>query len=154
GGFLEDKLRSLLKLPQGRFPLTTIVFGQPAAAPRAAHGPRVDFRWIDPADGDPPLPFHLGMAQAGIAAATRARYGGRAHDPLVAYDRAVSETIERVACERHAGVYSAAFCDLARALDPRSVVAYDPRQYRTRGFRYVPFDERGKFLWKDGVDYF
>ena len=154
GGFLEDQARALLKLPDRLRPLTTIVFGEKASVRSRLDEPSVTFRWIDPGKDDAALPFYLGMGQAANPEGAADSCWGRARDPLLAHDKAVSETVERTACGNPAGVYRAAFSNLERALDPRSVVSYDPRQYRLPRFPFAPFNEGGRSWWKDGVDYF
>jgi thiazole/oxazole-forming peptide maturase SagD family component len=154
GGFLEDQVRALLKLQDRLRPLTTVVFGEKASRRSRPDEPNVTFRWIDPGKDDIALPFHLGMGQAITATGDAEPCWGRARDPLLAYDKAISETVERAACGNPAGVYRVAFADIEHALDPRSVVAYDSRQYRLPRFPFAPFDERRKSWWKDGVDYF
>lgn len=153
GGFLEDPMRALLKLPARLRPLTTIVFGEKASTLSLPEEPKPAFRWIDHAKNDTALPFHLGTVQAGDFSEDASCWG-RARDPLLAYDKAVCESVERAACGNPAELYRAAFADLKHALDPREAVSYDSRQYGRGRFPFAPFDEGRKSWWKDGVDYF
>jgi ribosomal protein S12 methylthiotransferase accessory factor len=96
------------------------------------------------------LPFHLGLAHNGDAS----NYcWGRAQGPVLAYEKAISEVVERTACASMSGAHRARFGELEHALDPRSVIAYDQRQYRRSDFPFARFDERRLVSWKDGVDH-
>jgi ribosomal protein S12 methylthiotransferase accessory factor len=96
------------------------------------------------------LPFHLALAGSGGASDY---CWGRASDQELAYEKAISEVVERSACVRMTGVYRARFDALEHTLDPRSVNAYEQRQYQRFGFSFARFDERRRVSWKDGVDH-
>jgi ribosomal protein S12 methylthiotransferase accessory factor len=152
--FIEHRLRALLRLADGTMPLTMIAIGanpthNDVAALEVWTNPR--FHWID---------FRQHWADSGLhVAATRVERGnresnwcwGRARSAREAYDKALAEAQERLACGSPQRLYKAKLADLPRAIDPRHLVSYDAAQYRARGFPFAPFEEARAYWWRDGV---
>jgi ribosomal protein S12 methylthiotransferase accessory factor len=154
-GFVEDRVRKLVRSPDRAIPLTTIVFGEEARVRKQnlATKLEIDFQWIDLESPQLSPSFYLGRAR--LAGSKTYDYcWGRSCDPLLAYDKAIAESIERLACEQPTGIYRASFLQLRHALDPREVVSYTSDQFSRLGFPFGPFSERNRYRWKDGRDYF
>ncbi len=154
-GFLEDRLERLASRHRGFLPLTTIIFGGDFRAPKRnpTQIPHIAFEWIDMKVPRSALPFYLGNARSGDSADDRDYCWGRSPDPLLAHDKAIAESVERLACERFPAIYRARYSALENALDPREVVLYTKDQYSRRDFPYVPFDESTIRWWIDGTDH-
>lgn len=98
-----------------------------------------DSRWLGPWQGD------------------RVALGTAFHDPEPARRAAIGEAVERY-CGNFipAGLRRASCRDLRAAgepaLDPSELILYSQRQYKARGFPFVPFKEDLPVLWTAGTD--
>ena len=145
GGFLEDHADPLLGLHERELLLTSIIFGaQDAAPPERAD---IEFSWEDFAPGQPQPGFFLGSATFDDKGPVS---WGSDRDPLLARDKALAETYDRLGILTPRNLREAKWTELDHALDPRSVVAYDTAQYRRSGFPFRPFDPRRRYAWTEG----
>jgi ribosomal protein S12 methylthiotransferase accessory factor len=149
GGFFEDRLTSLLKLPDRHTPMTSVIVGTPPKL-GASPLPAIDFRWVEERSGSYSMPFNLALAKAHGLVKTEEWCWGRSTDPLIAYIKATAEAQERMACELPSGTFFARMADLPAAIDPRLIVAYTRRQYESTGFPFRPFDDDALYEWKLG----
>lgn len=77
---------------------------------------------------------------------------GRAADPRAAMNLAEAEAWERLGWVTLGKVTEARRGDVEHAVDPRRLVAYTGRQYRSPNFPFRRFDEAGLYLWSDAAD--
>src|SRR5262249_1464326 len=118
GGFLDEPMRRLVEAGEGVRPLSTILFGVPAAGAREPRKPPFAFEWIDLEEAHA-APFFLGMTRLLERKDRDSACWGRDPDPLLAHDKAAAEAFERLACITPAGLVRAPFCEFGAALDPR-----------------------------------
>jgi ribosomal protein S12 methylthiotransferase accessory factor len=76
---------------------------------------------------------------------------GRAGDPLTALRKAQAEAWEREGWARVGASEEGRIADFHGAVDPRTVVAYEDRQYAIPDFPLAPFSPEQAYLWRPGV---
>src|SRR5262249_46728399 len=125
GGFFEDRLAAELGHHPRLTPLPTLVFRAiPSSLDRErAHQPAMGFRWADTQIAGYTPPYCIGAARAEGADVGWA--WGRDSDPALAHDKALAEAQERLGCILPTGLYEARYSDLANAVAPADIVAYD-----------------------------
>ena len=150
GGVFPREMANLLALPSGTEVLTSVACGISAKPAESALSQATVFQWLDNAAID--------SAETLLCKATQTVAGkpvigwGYSSNADTAYAKAVSEVAERRACMEAQGLECGEFGDMTAAVDPRTVVAYQPSQYRQESFPYSTFDTAGVYAWKQGVD--
>lgn len=149
GGYDDQKMASLARLDDAETMLTAGIFGK-SSTPEENPIERlaVEFSW---SDDFPQLNFH--MAKARLKNTDANFCWGRDADPVLAYDKAVAEAVERYAYTRERKDYlSAAYAELNAAIDPRTIVSYSEQQYQQRSFPFKKFNEKTSMRWTHGKD--
>lgn len=148
GGFSDAELKTLLRLPSGTTPVTTIALGhraQPASEDRARIS--LQTRWIELPESRYQPGFHLAMVQGG----KKGWAWGRDASAEVAFDKAVSEMWERMACAHLGDTREGRSKDFDDVLTPERVAAFDGRQFSRAGFPVKPFAPAAKRKWARAV---
>lgn len=149
GGYDDQKMTALTRLKDTETLLTAGIFGKssPEEDKTVARLP-VEFSW---SDDFPQLNFHMGKARLKN---TDSHFSwGRDVDPVLAYDKAVAEAIERHAYTSGArGYINAAYAELDTAIDPRTIVSYSERQYQHKSFPFKKLSETAGMRWTPGKD--
>ncbi|MBB1626338.1 YcaO-like family protein [Achromobacter sp. UMC71] len=148
GGFIEDELGRLLRLPTGIVPITTVLIG---SAGSESDAPSDDeFDWVDlHAGGD--AGFYLCRARCDPS---HPWSWGRDAQPARARLKAVMESRERAALLQPRDLVAARRQDLPGAVHPAHVLRYRDAQYRRQAFPYQRFDEGATYWWKEAHDVF
>jgi ribosomal protein S12 methylthiotransferase accessory factor len=147
GGFKEHLLRDALCLEQGYRPFTTVAFGTESQGGTPIANDKAELRFDHPA----PHAYTPGFALASARIVGRQSWShGRDPDPRMAAVKAVSEAIEWASCGYVHDSRIASYDELSQGeavVDPRSVIAFHPSQYRLRGFPFKPFDQKARCEW-------
>lgn len=140
GGFAPEALSRLLGLASDEVPIITIAVGHPAA--KQPPPSVLQTHWVTV---DSRIRLRQQVVHARGPHAINA--WGRDADPEVAYDKAVVECWERMACHAAVDPPRGRLADWDRAIDPRRLIAFSERQHATHGFRFRPFDARRRYRW-------
>lgn len=153
GGFREKLLAKAIHLPRQYHPLITTAFGREMPAFKGnlpSDKNEVEIQWQMPANDRYCPPFAIASARV---SKKRSWSNGRDISPRLAYIKATAEAKEWAACGNiSANFIQAAFVDIETAIDPRSIIKFQPMQYRLKGFPFKPFDETAKYGWVEGHD--
>jgi len=153
GGFVEDRLATILKLGSGMVPLTTIIVGTLPATDQCARAERtseIEYRWVDAGAGSYVPPCFVGSARVKNQETSWA--WGRSPDPELAHTKAIAEAQERWSCTVPSGLQEGRFGDVPNPIAPQEIVAYGAAQYARPEFPYLPFDPGANYAWKKGED--
>lgn len=148
GSYYEAIVRSLCRTPDHLI-LGAAIFGALPSAGQLAQAdaaPTVDFVWADAPSAAYTLPYYVGRAKLRHGPIERPTWG-RDTDPVLAFRKAVAETIERQGYCEPRDLNQAIYADLADALHPHEIARFTPQQYRRKGFPCKPFDERAPQFW-------
>lgn len=131
--------------------LVSAIFGSLSSTQAEPLPPRlpVDFVWLDLL---PDVNFHLGRGRVRGSESTHRPCWGRDPDPALAYDKAIAETFERHVYHSLRPTIHGCFNELSGAVDPRSIIAYRPGQYRRADFPFVPFEPQRQNAWIGAVE--
>ncbi|MEA3194288.1 MAG: ribosomal protein methylthiotransferase accessory factor [Betaproteobacteria bacterium] len=151
GGFIDARLRALIRGDAALTPLSSIAFGTEGNA-TSAELPAIEFKWIDFDAGGGEPPFALGMAKFSDAIDETDAGWGRARDPLLAHDKTFAEAWERRGCATPGGVYLARGAELRDRQHPGQIVSYRPAQHARHGFPFRPYSDGRLHGWKDATD--
>ena len=140
GGFAPEALSRLLELSPDVVPIITIAVGYPAA--QQPPPSVLQTHWVTVASR---------MKLRGQVVHARGPHEinawGRDTDAEVAYDKAVVECWERMACHAAVDPPLGRLADWDRAIDPRRLIAFSERQHAMQGFRFRRFDPRRRYRW-------
>jgi thiazole/oxazole-forming peptide maturase SagD family component len=89
----------------------------------------------------------VGRGDAGILTGS-----GRSCDPFAAADIAEAEALERLGWATLRASQEAMWSELQSRVDPRELVAYSARQYRSAAFPFRPFAKDERYLWTPATD--
>lgn len=150
GGFVEQSLIDTLKLVDGYQPLTTVFFGRRATS--TASEDTIEVMWTVPQQAVYKPDFSVAMSRLAADVNDDWAYG-RDWDPRIAAIKAKAEAREWAACSFvHECAVSAPASKLSGCLDPRTLVAFHPAQYRTKGFPFVRYDSDASRLWTEATE--
>jgi ribosomal protein S12 methylthiotransferase accessory factor len=140
GGFAPEALSRLLGLAPDEVPIITIAVGHPASEQPPSSV--LQTHWVTVASR---------LKLRGQVVHARGPHDinawGRDADAEVAYDKAVVECWERMACHAAVDPPQGRLADWGRAIDPRRLLAFSERQHATPGFRFRRFDPRRRYRW-------
>jgi thiazole/oxazole-forming peptide maturase SagD family component len=140
GGFAPAALSRLLELSPDVVPIITIAIGHPAA--QQPPPSMLQTHWVT-------VDSRIRLRQQVVHARGPHEINawGRDADPEVAYDKAIVECWERMACHAAVDPPPGRLADWDRAIDPRQLIAFSERQHATQGFRFRRFDPRRRYRW-------
>lgn len=147
GGFDDKWLGQALHLPSTVMPLASGVFGRRPEGEDCSGANGLSFSWVDSIDQPQ---FHLASARwsANGGQAEQKVCWGRDRDPVVAYNKAVAEAVERAAYRARRGDIEASAAELPGAwIHPDKVVRYTSSQRRHKDFPFGRFTETQKRSW-------
>lgn len=154
GGFYDQLMMEVLRLPSTFNPLTTIVFGRERREGLLPVEPRpIELKWAVPFAGKFRLPFTM-VSGKFLDQSDNDWSCGRASSPRLAQIKAVAEMVEREACAFPSNLIQARFHDLEKVVDPRSIVSFHEEQYNTKGFALHRFNHATKYEWTKALDVF
>lgn len=154
GGFIEETLVEYLKLSSGYQPLTTIVFGMKGSTKsETQESPLIESDWAVTRLSGYQLPFT--MAFAWSPRDKESISCGRSLSPTIAYAKARSELIERVACSCISSeIIEDSFAHLENPVHPECIVKFSEHQYTDDAFPFKIFKENALYQWVPGYDVF
>jgi len=153
GGFLEETLRESIKFPKDYWPLTTILFGYPEneEIERKVQDD-IDISWASKRVKDYKLPFLMAFAKPNNWKNSDSACG-RSVNPEMAQIKALAEAEEWSACGRiPKNLIESSFGALPKAIDPRDLISFHPKQYQRKSFALNPFDVEQQYKWINGKD--
>ena len=152
GGFLEKPMKKALRLPESFWPLTTILFGKRETLKKTIPKEALALKtqWAYPFAEKYKVPFSMVFVQPD-GEDSEEWSCGRSRDPEIAIKKAVSEAYEWKACNKIPNnLVRAPFKELAKAIDPRTIVAYHNRQYLRKNFPLKCFEKNHQYDWVKG----
>ncbi len=149
GGFFDSLLAECLYLPDGYRPLTTVIFGKENKMQIQEQHRRMEFHWMNPATEKYQLPFAMAVARVSVEG-NNTWSSGKASSPKLAHIKAKSEAKEWAACGCIPRLTFDSFENMTNVVDPRSIVAFHPYQYRSKSFPFALFDPSKKYGWTIG----
>lgn len=153
GGFLEEALREALKFPGDYWPLTTILFGysEKEEIERKTHD-NIDISWASKRAKDYKLPFLMAFAKPNNWKNNDSACG-RSVNPEIAQIKTLAEAEEWSACGRiPKNLIESSFSALSKAIDPRDLISFHPKQYQRKSFVLNPFSVDQRYKWVSGRD--
>lgn len=147
GGFVDQMLVEALRLPTGYQPLTSVVFGREGEEKE----PELEVQWVVPMADQYRPPFVIALARVAEEINEDWSYG-RDPSPALAQIKAISEAKEWAACGCVPKLIRSTFTDLSTAVDPQSILRFDPSQYRIKGFPFTRFSPTREYEWTVGTD--
>lgn len=148
GNYDPERMANLLNLPERASVLSVGLLGAEKRAlepPDAATLPLV-LSWSDDMES---LPFHVAKARIDMPAEIDEFAWGRAHDPVLALDKAIAEAVERHAYRTPRRLHWGRLTELPSAIDPTTIVSFSPGQYRCKDFPFRRFGRADVALWTE-----
>ncbi len=152
GGFVDELLADSIQLGEKYQPLTVVAFGHEAKETRLEKNDS-EIQWVIPMAGNYKPGFTIAQAKAKSEFLDDWSYG-RDASPSLAKVKALAEAKEWVSAGFvHENLVKARYSELTTAIDPLSILKFDPAQFRMKGFPFRPFDETAEYEWVEGRYY-
>lgn len=151
GGFIEESLNAVLKLPETSTPLTSVFLGHKCEE-KERTDPCLTVEWSVMSTEEYRAPF--AMAYARVTNGLNKDWScGRSASPSMAYTKASSEAREWASCGYSEGrTIPATISQLNDTVRPENIVAYQDWQYKESTFPFTPFNPDYIYEWVEGRD--
>ena len=149
GGYMDERIKRITELPNHDPYLVMVVGNQlsPKEKSKINKDYELSFSWVDFNSNSYQPPFYFARTNLFLKKLSSGWCWGRDADPLLAYDKAIAESIERLACQLPRNIKRATAGELDRFIDPGKLVQYSEEQYQRPNFPLAPFNRRKKYDW-------
>jgi ribosomal protein S12 methylthiotransferase accessory factor len=110
--------------------------------------PVISFNWVDYSDSGYETDYFVGRTEIQWLGVKSGICGGRSCDAKMAYNKALSEAVERISCKLPEGLTKARAKDLTNHLYPSLFLEYTAlKSGKKSAFPFKPFQEDGCYEW-------
>ncbi len=149
GGYMDERIKPITELPNHDPYLVMVVGNQLSPKEKSKINKDYDlsFSWVDFDSNSYQPPFYFARTNLFLDKLSSGWCWGRDADPLLAYDKAIAESVERLSCQMPRDIKKATAGELDRFVDPEKFVQYSKEQYERPEFPLSPFSKRRKYEW-------